>query len=118
MKWRAWYATSRSTWVVYSSTETGWREIPGGDPDVPEGVVGAVRYLSTTVTPYRQIIDGGDWYWMQDGEIHRVMTAAEWGSFAPAPDVGCLECLKQSGVMDDDAWAEVQREMIAATEAP
>ena len=112
MIWRAWYATSRTTWVVYSSTETSWNDLP------PVGVVGIVRYLDPDATPYRQIIDGGDWYWMQDGEIHRTMTHAEWGQFADAPAVPCMSCLKRSGAMDDDEWAEVQREMIAAREAP
>lgn len=115
--WRAWYAISRTEWVVYSSAETAWEEIPPGDPAVPEGVVGCVRYLSNNATPYRQIIDGGDWYWMHDGEIRRVMTAEEWGEYATAPDVGA-GTLKRSGALDDEAWAAVQTEMIAAREPP
>jgi hypothetical protein len=46
------------------------------------------------------------------------MTADEWGRFAPPPHVSCMSCLKRSGAMTDEAFAEVQREMMAAQEAP
>jgi hypothetical protein len=104
-RWRAWYEDGS----VYSCADVPWRELPA------EGIVGVVVYREP---PYRQIIDGGDWYWIADDEVRRVMTHEEWGQFAPAPKVGCLSCLKRSGVMDDDAFAEVQREMMAAREPP
>lgn len=116
--WRAWYATSRTTWVVYSSAETAWEEIPPGDPDVPEGVVGVVVYLSETVTPYRRIVDGVDWCWLEDGVVRSVDTHPEWGKYADPPEDVDPAILKRCVAMDDDAWSEVQREMLAAREAP
>lgn len=115
--WRAWYATSRTTWVVYSSAES-WEDIPPGDPDVPEGVVGVVEYLSRDVTPYRRIVDGVDWCWLEDGRIRSVETHDEWGKYADPPDGVDPALLKQCAPMDDDAWAEVQAEMLAARESP
>lgn len=118
MKWRAWYATSRTEWVVYSSGETAWEDIPPGDPDVPEGVVGVVVYLSTTVTPYRRIVDGVDWCWLEDGRVQSVETHEEWGKYAPAPEGVDPAILKQCVAMDDEAFAAVQREMREAREWP
>jgi hypothetical protein len=107
-RFRAWYEDGSA----YSCADVPWQELPA------EGMVGVVVYLDPHVTPYRRIVDGCDWYWLADGQIQGVMTHAQWGKFAPAPNVGCLSCLKRSGVMDDDAFRGVQREMMAAREPP
>lgn len=114
MRWRAWYAISRTEWVIYSSADTPWQEIPSGEEDGPEGTVGGVVYLTP---PYRRIPDGADWYWLEDGDIRSVTTHEEWGKWAPRPDVPA-SLLKRSGFLDDEPWARVQREMMEAREVP
>jgi hypothetical protein len=106
MRFRAWYEDRR----VYSSAEVSFQSLPA------EGMVGVVVYLSESVTPFRQIVDGGDWYYLRDGRIHAAGTV--WGGYVERPDVGCAACVKRSGVLDDRTWAAVQREMMAAREAP
>lgn len=106
MRWRAWYDDGST----YASTNTPWRDLPA------TGMVGAVVYLSTTATPYRQIADGGDWYWLADGRAQ--VSGTVWDGYVDPPEGVPAEMLKRSGRLDDDAWAEVQREMLEAREAP
>lgn len=109
--WRAWYAISRTEWEVYSSADTPWQEVPSGETDGPEGTVGVVVYQDP---PYRTILTGGDWYYMQDGEIRRVKNHPEWGQWAEAPDVPCKSCVKQSGALADDTFEALLVEMMEA----
>lgn len=113
--WRAWCATSRTEWRVYSSSTTPWQATPSGAGDGPDGMVGVVAYLEP---PYREILTYGDWYWMEDGEIRRVKTHPEWGEWADPPDVDCTSCVKKSGVLTDDAFEAVLTEMMEAREWP
>jgi hypothetical protein len=104
MKWRAFYADGSR----FSSAEMHWQALPA------TGLVGVVIYLEP---PYRRIIDGHDWVWMEGVELHAVTTHAEWGRWAPKP-VACGSCVKQGAAMDDDAFAAVQAEMLAARTVP
>jgi hypothetical protein len=78
-------------------------------------MLGGVVYLSTTVTPYRQIANGGDWYWIEGGRIR--VSGTKWGGFVDPPDVDS-SILKRSGRLSDEVWAAVQADMMAAREAP
>lgn len=106
--WRAWYEDGS----VYASATHTWQGLPA------EGIIGVVAYLSETVTPYRQILDGCDWYYLEGEQIKGVENHPEWGQWAEPPWVPCLPCLKKSGAVGDRAWAAVQRDMRAATVAP
>lgn len=105
--WRSWYSVLRREWVVYSSAEWELHELPR------EGCLGFVVYLDP---PYRYIVLGGDWYWLENGKFHASDTI--WNGYVDPPGVACSSCLKRSGVLDDDVWAEVQREMMEAREWP
>jgi hypothetical protein len=106
MRFRAWYEDRR----VYSSAETPWQDLPA------EGMVGVVVYLSESVTPFRAVVIGGDWYYLEGGEVRASETM--WDGYVEPPAVKCMACLKRSGRLSDEAWAEVQAEMMAAREAP
>lgn len=99
LKWKAWYEDGRK----FSSADTMWQDLPN------RGMVGVVVYEEY---PYRRILDGGDWYWLENGDIHQTNTHEEWGQFLPAPDINCTSCLKRSGVMSDTAWKRIQAQMI------
>jgi hypothetical protein len=103
--WRAYYADG----ARYSSADTAWQALPG------EGLVGVVVYLDE---PYRRILDGHDWIWLEDGAFRLVDTHPKWGKWAEKPAVRCASCLKRGAGMDNEAWAAVQAEMMAARVAP
>lgn len=103
--WRAWYDDDG----VYSSAHVAWADLP------ETGMVGVVVYEEP---PYRRIVDGGDWYWMEDGMIHCTETHGDWGLFVEPPKVACQACVKKSGDMSDDAFRAVQREMMEARAWP
>jgi hypothetical protein len=103
--WRAWYEDG----AVYNSVEMAWQALPA------EGLVGVVVYLDPAVTPFRAVVIGGDWYWLEHGEVHASGTM--WNGYVKPPDVE-PSLLKRSGVLSDEAWTEVQREITAAREAP
>lgn len=104
MSWRAFYADG----ARYSSADTEWQSLPA------TGLVGVVVYMEP---PYRRIIDGHDWVWMEAGEF-RVVDSTTWGEWADEPVVACAACLKRGEGMEDVAWAAVQAEMLTAVEAP
>lgn len=93
--WRAYYADGRT----FASNEVLWLHLP------PTGLVGVVVFLEP---PYRRIIDGHDWIWLEDGEFHTVMTHPEWGKWAERPDAPYV---KQGAGMDDQAWEAMQQRM-------
>lgn len=103
--WRAYYADGRT----FGSGDVEWSALP------PTGLVGVVVFLDP---PYRRIIDGFDWIYMADGELHTVMTHDTWGEWADRPDVPCDSCVKQGAGMDDDAWDAIQRRMFNDREWP
>jgi hypothetical protein len=95
--------------TTYSSAECVWTEVPA------EGVVGVVVYLDP---PYRRIIDGHDWVWMEGGEFRIVGTHDQWGSWAPKPETSCGGCVKRGVGVPDDRWEAIQREMMEARAWP
>lgn len=103
--WRAYDAD----FSEYPSVEVTWRELPA------RGLVGVVVYLSH---PYRRIIDGHDWMWMEDGEIRVVDSDSEWGQWADPPDGVPAAMLKRGEGMDDDAWEDMRARMMGARSWP
>lgn len=103
--WRAYYSDGRT----FASDGVAWAHLP------PEGMVGVVVYLEP---PYRTLLTGGDWYWMEDGEIRRTKNHPEWGEWADPPEVECAACVKKSGAMSDDAFEALLVEMMEAREWP
>lgn len=69
--------------------------------------MGVVVFLNP---PYRRIVDGGDWTWMSDGEIH--VSGTTWGGFIDPPDLRCRSCVKRGAAMPDEEWRSVQAEML------
>ena len=106
--WRAWHWDGDLV-DVYSSSELRWQDLPR------RGVVGVVVYLDP---PYRRIIQGHDWVWLEDGALLSITTADEWGEWAPAPEVDCAACLKRGAGVPDEPWARIQSEMTGARECP
>jgi hypothetical protein len=104
--WRAWMYDGT---VYPGTTLSEWQQVP------KMGVVGVVVYLDP---PYRRIIDGYDWIWLEDGEFKTIPTHDEWGKWNDPPTKKCDPCLKRGAGVEDEAWAEMQREMIEAKEAP
>lgn len=84
---------------------------------LPWGIVGAVEYLDPLASPHRRIIDGCDWYWLEDGEIRGLETHETWGQFVDPPDVPA-GVLKRTGAMPDDVWEVVRRAMLEARTCP
>lgn len=98
--WHAYYADGSR----YSSADASWNDLP------EDGLLGVVVFGEP---PYRRIVDGADWIWLQDGEIRSVTTAGEWGTWAEPPEVDCASCLKRCVGLPDDEWARVHAEMLA-----
>lgn len=103
--WRAFYADGRA----YASTRVAWQELPA------RGLVGVVVYLSH---PYRRILDGHDWIYLEDGEFVTVGTHPEWGRWTPKPDGVPADMLKRGAAMPDGAWEEMQKAMMEARTCP
>lgn len=96
MTWRAYYADG----TRYSSAERSWSDLPA------DGMVGVVVFSEP---PYRRIIDGADWIWMEGGEVRTSGTM--WGGWVEPPALECRSCLKRCAALPDDEWKKVQREM-------
>lgn len=105
LKWRAWYADGR----VFSYKDVMWQKLPA------KGLVGVVIYETP---PYRRIMDGGDWFWLENGDLHVSATHDEWGKWVNPPDVPCKSCVKQGQAMSNEAFEGIQKEMLEATEWP
>lgn len=84
--WKAWYADGS----IYDSRSTRWTELP------KTGIIGVVVYYEK---PYRNLVYGGDWYYI-DGGVPTCTDTVEWGSWVDPPDVPPEE-LKQSGTLED-----------------
>ena len=96
--WRAYYASGERI----DSSESSWANLPAND------LVGVVVFKDP---PYRHMIDGYDWVWMEDGEIHLTETHSEWGKWSDPPQLDCNSCLKKGVGMDDEDFASLQSEM-------
>lgn len=99
MAWRAYYADGSR----YESTDVDWRDLPA------EGLVGVVVFHDP---PYRQIVDGGDWFYLDDdGTPATTATADQWGEWVDPPDAPETE-VKRGQALSDVAWERVRHEMI------
>jgi hypothetical protein len=106
--WRAWVWDGEAV-EVYASDDTEWRDVPR------LGVVAVVVYLDP---PYRRIIDGHDWIWVEDGAFQVVDTDPEWGEWAAPPDRVNEPGCKRGSAVPDDVWAEIQQAAMEAREWP
>lgn len=95
--WRAYYADGRRV----DSSESTWAGLPG------EGLVGVVVFEDP---PYRRVVYGGDWTWVENGEIRKSGTT--WIGFVDPPDVSCRSCVKRGAAMPDAEFEAVQVEMM------
>jgi hypothetical protein len=94
-KWRVHYADGTTA----DSSETS-------HVDVRDGVLGIVEFLKP---PYRRIVDGGDWFWLQGGTWRKSGTI--WGGWVDRPDVKCRSCLKRGAALPDEEWVRAQARM-------
>ncbi len=101
--WRAWYAGG----VIWEAERL---EQTNGFPR--EGCVGFVIYYEP---PFRDILDGQDWYFPAP-ELPRgvdgVPTHPEIGQWAPRPMRDIV--IKSAPHLADDDWEKIQAEMIGA----
>lgn len=97
--WKAWYADGN----IYSSSEISWKELP------ESGMLGVVVFLNP---PYREIVSGGDWYYLDD-DSHPSCTDTheEWGEWVSKPDAPPDEIKQGEGVADEQ-WSKIQTEMM------
>lgn len=96
--WRAYYADGRRI----DSSESSWAKLP------PEGVVGVVEFQDP---PYRKLHDGGDWIWMEEGEI--LVSGTVWNGWVDPPNVRCQSCIKRGAAIEDEEFEAIQAEMMA-----
>lgn len=94
--WRAYYAGG----VTFDSSETRVEELP-------DGLLGVVEFLEH---PYRKIVDGGDWYWMEDGRWQA--TGSIWEGWVERPEGVPDERLKRGLGISDDGWSEARARML------
>lgn len=74
--WRAWYADGQ----VFASTRTAAQWLPRC------GLALVIEYLAP---PYRNIVQGGDWY-VFDGERWWHTGTGPWGTWRPEPEGGVV----------------------------
>ena len=97
MKWRAWYTDGRT----FDSGDLDWADLPA------TGVLG-VAMLVDPVRGYKKRVDGGDWYWLEDGRVRCSDTI--WGGYVTTPAVS-RRLLKRGAAVPDDEFAAVQAAM-------
>lgn len=100
-------------------SRVGWRaHYPGGitydsantrPTELPDGMLGAVEFLAP---PYRKIIDGGDWYWHEDGRWHASDTVWDGWVEKPRPDA------IRGKALPDDRWEKARQRMLNDREWP
>lgn len=95
--WRAYFADGQRI----DSAQSSWADLPA------EGLVGVVVFEDP---PYRHLVYGGDWTWIEDGEIHKSSTV--WGDWVNPPEIACRSCLKRGAAMSDADFELVQAEMM------
>lgn len=100
--WRAWFKGG----ARYDSRSSRWREIPD------EGCLLFVVYMGEKTKmggyPYRKIVSGGDWYWMDEGGmIHCSDTHDNMGQWVDPPEV---DGLKRGIWTTDEEMTDVQSE--------
>lgn len=103
--WKAYYVGDR----VFSSADTDWEALPA------TGVVGIIVYEEP---PYRRLILGGDWYYLDDGVPATTETHDEWGEWVTQPDDVAEDELKRGELIPDDAFERLQSDMMADREWP
>lgn len=87
--WRAYFADGDT----FTFTEpSAWEDLPG------EGLVGVVEFLTP---PYRRIVDGGDWYWMDEaGRVQK--SGTRWGGRVEVPEEARGYVISGAGLADDE----------------
>lgn len=104
---RAWYDGGR---ILDGESLRGFPE---------EGAIQFVEFehgVTKGGTRYRRIVDGGDWYFLDDlGRIQRVDPHPEQGQWAEKPG-GCSSCIKRSAPhLPDDVFERLSAEAQEAT---
>lgn len=82
-----------------------WNELPDRD------VLIVMVYYDEIYAPdchYRKTIDGCDWYWFEDDDVHGVRSEAQ--GWQPKPD---KPNVKQGVMVDDALFERVSREAMA-----
>lgn len=92
--WRAYYDGFR----VFDSSDCNWTDLPD------EGIVGVVVFKTP---PYREIVDGGDWFYIEDNIPRTTDTADEWGEWVNPPGYPD-SIVKQGKVLPDEEWEAFQ----------
>lgn len=98
--WRAYY----DPFSTHDSNEYKWSELPD------ERMVGVVVFRER---PYRELVSGGDWYYLDRGAPAASDTT--WNGWVDPPDAPDKE-LKQGIGLPDDMW-EAYRIMMARDKA-
>lgn len=100
--WRAYFSGGRT----YDSVLHTWGELPRSE---------ALVFVVYHPRPYRTVVDGGDWYWLDGGMVRCSPTHEQKGSWVP-------RCGGDSSIaglwVDDDVFAAVKAEAMAAKECP
>lgn len=90
--WRAHYAAG----ITFDSAEARPTELP-------DGAIGVVEFLAR---PYRKIVDGGDWYWMEGGRWQASDTV--WNGWVERPHPDAIRGMG----LPDDRWQKAREAML------
>lgn len=100
--WRAYYAGGRT----FGSGAHTWERLP------EEGVLGVVLFLPSGAN---QLVQGGDWYWLEGGEPVCSGTHPEFGEWLDPPAGVPDRLLKQSApALQAGAWDALKSAMLGA----
>lgn len=105
-EWRVWYKNGE----VLSSTEMAWKDLPYDDVQFVK-IKEEEQYLPGL--HYCRILNGKDWYWMDDdGEIHGSMSVG-WDGWIPKPSGVPDHMIKRGTGMDLELFNQMNKEVDA-----
>ena len=100
MRFTAYYTEDR----VYRGDYDDWLEMPA------EGLLIVIEHRSTG----RGVFDGGDWYYVEGGEI-KYIASKEWGTWQDPPAINCQSCIKKAGVVTEAQFIAVTERAMRET---
>lgn len=102
--WKAFYTLDR----VFSSENSNWADLPSA------GIVGVVVYYEK---PYRDILTGGDWFYLEGECPDSTGTHDNFGDYVDPPSVPEDE-LKKGVMIPDDDFQKIRSRMTEDKEWP
>lgn len=102
--WKAWYTNDRQ-----------YNSIDHNPKDLPDTGLLFIKEFGDNGRYFR-VLDGGDWYYYEDGRWHRVGSDS-WDGWVDPPAVKCDKCLKRGDGVSDKMFSEMT-ELVWESEWP